>query len=224
MDCDKVIYNGAMGAGIGILGGTFDPIHYGHLAIAEDARVTLGLDRVLFVPAAQQPLKYGQHAAPATHRLAMVQLACESNPAFQVSTVEIERAGVSYTVTTLEALRAQTAVELFFILGVDALADLPKWHRANDIARFAHLVAVGRPESDLDLALLQRAVPSIEGRVHMLEGPQIELSSTALRQRIGAGRSLRYLVPDNVIAYIERHELYRNVQPSSIGAEHGAAL
>lgn len=196
-------------ATIGIIGGTFDPIHFGHLAIAEEARVALNLERVLFIPAAQQPLKHGQQSAPAQQRLEMVCLACASNPAFEVSPIEVERAGVSYTVDTLEQLHAEYAAKLCFILGADALADLPRWHRPADIATLAELVAVKRPRTHVDLAPLFREIPTLRDRVQVLEGPQLELSSTALRQRVASGRSLKYLTPDSVVEYIERHSLYR---------------
>lgn len=199
-----------MVARIGVFGGTFDPVHYGHLAIAEEARAALNLERVLFVPAAQQPLKHGHHEASALHRLAMTRLACQSNPAFEVSPIEIERAGISYTAITLEVLRTQLNAELFFIIGADALADLPLWHRATELPTLACLVAVTRPGVDVDLIRLLQAIPTLEGRMQMLEGPQLELSSTELRQRVVAGQNLRYLVPDLVVEYIERHHLYRH--------------
>lgn len=199
-----------MVARIGVFGGTFDPVHYGHLAIAEEARIALNLERVLFVPAAQQPLKHGHHAASALHRLAMARLACQSNSAFEVSTTEIERAGISYTVTTLEVLRTQLNAELFFIFGADALEDLPRWHRAAELPTLARLLAVTRPGTHVDLTALLKVIPTLEGRVQLLEGPQLELSSTELRQRVAAGRPLRYLVPDAVVEYIERYGLYRH--------------
>src|SRR5215207_4557632 len=139
-----------MTARIGILGGTFDPIHYGHLAIAEEARLALQLDHVLFVPAAQQPLKRGAHIATPEQRFAMAQLACASNPAFEVSRIELNRPGPSFTLTTLEALQAAQIGELHFILGEDALADLTRWYRAARVVELARIIAIGRPGSAPD--------------------------------------------------------------------------
>jgi nicotinate-nucleotide adenylyltransferase len=194
---------------IGILGGTFDPIHYGHLAIAEEARAALRLDRVLFVPAAHQPLKRGEHLALPEQRLEMVRRACADNAAFEPSTIELDRPGPSYTVTTLEELAAARLGELFFILGADALADLPRWYAIERVVALARIVAVGRPGSKPDLASLASLLPSLPERLTLLEGPRLEISSSELRQRVAEGRPIRYLTPDPVISYIDEHELYR---------------
>jgi nicotinate-nucleotide adenylyltransferase len=193
----------------GILGGTFDPIHYGHLAIAEEARVALGFGQVLLVPAARQPLKGGEHAATPAQRLEMARLACASNPAFAVSPIEIEREGLSYTVDTLRALRDAGLGELYFILGADAAAELHRWHSAREIAALARIVAVGRPGVALDVAALDRDLPGIAARLTILEGPGLEISSTDLRERVVAGRPIRYQTPDAVAEYIAAHGLYR---------------
>lgn len=195
---------------IGLLGGTFDPIHFGHLAIAEDARTALGLDRVLFIPAAQQPFKLNRTIASSKHRKTMVELACAGNEGFDVSDIELERQGISYTITTLEHLHALDAGELFFIIGADALVDFPKWHRAAEIPRLAQIVGVYRPGVRIDLDSLVATSPALRNRMSMLEGPQIELSSTEIRRRARLGRSLRYLTPDSVLAYIATHGLYRD--------------
>ncbi|HEU4325117.1 MAG TPA: nicotinate-nucleotide adenylyltransferase [Roseiflexaceae bacterium] len=194
---------------IGVLGGTFDPIHYGHLAIAEEARAALGLERVLLVPAAQQPFKQGITVTPAERRLEMVRLACQGNPAFEASPVELERPGPSYTVTTLEELHARLDVELLFIVGGDAVRDMPRWRRAPELPALAQIVIVQRPLVTLDLARLVEELPQLRGHYTLLEGPSIELSSTELRARVAAGRPIRYLVPDPVAAYIAEHGLYR---------------
>lgn len=194
---------------IGILGGTFDPIHYGHLAIAEEARVALRLQRVLLIPAAQQPLKLHRSAAPAEHRLAMTRLACAGNSAFEPSPIEIERSGVSYTVTTLEQLHSDNLGELHFILGADALADLARWHAAERILTLARIVAVGRPGWAPAQPSLLGALPLLAERLIMIEGPLMDLSSSEIRQRVAAGRPVRYLMPDAVVEYIDRHRLYR---------------
>lgn len=194
---------------IGVLGGTFDPIHYGHLAIAEEARVVLGLERVLLVPAAQQPFKLGSTVTPPEQRLAMVRLACQNNPAFQASPIELDRPGPSYTATTLEKLRTGLAGELFFIIGGDAVRDMPRWRRAAELPALARIAIVQRPLVTLDLARLIEELPQLRGRYTLLDGPSIELSSTELRARVAAGRPIRYLVPDPVVAYIAEHRLYR---------------
>jgi nicotinate-nucleotide adenylyltransferase len=200
---------GRMSRRIGILGGTFDPIHYGHLAIAEEARVMLGLDRVLFIPAARQPLKQSGHIATPEQRLTMAQLACDTNPAFEVSRVELDRPGLSYTLTTLEALQASTPGELHFILGADALADLPRWYGVTALVELARIVAVSRPGFTPDLTHLSQSLPALIARLTLLEGPQLDISSTALRQRIATGRPIRYQTPDAVVAYIAEQGLYR---------------
>src|SRR3712207_6579917 len=142
-----------MSGRIGILGGSLDPIHYGHLAFAEEARIALDLDRVLFIPAARQPLKPAGHGASPSQRLDMVRLACRSNATFEVSTVELDRSGPSYTVATLEALHAAKLGDLYFILGADALADLPRWYAAARIIQLSWVVAVGRPGATVDPSL-----------------------------------------------------------------------
>lgn len=201
---------------VGLLGGSFDPIHYGHLAIAEDVRIALQLERVIFIPVAQQPFKIGRHAAAAPARLAMAQLACASNPAFEVSSIELERPGPSYTITTLEAFNQSIDAELYLILGADTAADLPRWHAAARVAELARLVVVERPRVQFDGARLLAALPAAAGRLVVLAGPQIAISSTLLRQRAAAGLPLRYLTPDPVAEYIHEHRPYQ-------GARYGGA-
>jgi nicotinate-nucleotide adenylyltransferase len=194
---------------IGILGGTFDPIHYGHLAIAEEARVVLGFERVVFVPAARQPLKRGEHSATPQQRLEMTQLACSDNPAFEVSPIEIERAGPSYTVDTLEALHAQGVVDLHFIVGADAAADLYRWRAAGRIVAITRIVAIGRPGFVLDRAVLSHHLPGLEARLTLLEGPGLDISSSELRRRISTGQPIRYQTPEPVVEYIAQQRLYQ---------------
>jgi len=194
---------------IGILGGTFDPIHYGHLAIAEEARVLLQFDRVLFVPAAQQPFKLGGHMATPAQRLEMTRLACASNPAFAISPIEIERQGPSYTIDTLKALHEADLGELHFILGTDAAVELHRWHAAREIMALARIVVVGRPGIRLDGAALDRKLPGLAQRLTLLEGPGLDISSSVLRERVAAGHPIRYQTPDAVVEYIAAHGLYR---------------
>jgi nicotinate-nucleotide adenylyltransferase len=194
------------------MGGTFDPIHVGHLAIAEEAREALELDRVLFVPAARPPHKPDGAAATIDDRRAMVTLAIAGNAAFELSRIEVDRPGPSYTVDTVEALAGSG--ELTVILSAETFADLPRWHEPEwlfDLARVAVVPREGYPAPDP--AWLSATFPGREGRVTYLEGPRLGLSSTAIRARVAAGRSIRYLVPDAVEAYIAEHRLYRTDQP-----------
>lgn len=194
---------------IGILGGSFDPIHYGHLAIAEEARVALRLDRIVFVPAARQPLKHGGHGATSAQRFEMARLACATNAVFQVSPIEIERPGPSYSVVTLEEFHKTQPAEYYFILGVDAASDLGQWYAAERIIELARIVVVGRLGAAPDRERLIHRFPRLAERMLVIAGPRLDISSTLLRERVAAGLSIRYLTPDPVVEYILRHRLYR---------------
>ncbi|NOK59728.1 MAG: nicotinate-nucleotide adenylyltransferase [Chloroflexi bacterium AL-W] len=196
---------------IGILGGTFDPIHYGHLAIAEEARVALQLSRVLFIPAAQQPLKQYQPMATAKDRLAMVQRACQDNPAFEPSAIEVSRSGVSYTVTTIELLHEQESQELYFIIGTDALADMARWYNVARLLDLTKIVGIKRPGTDTSAEQFTETLPQLNTQLTLLEGPGMTLSSSELRKRLAQGQPIRYLTPDTVISYIETQKLYNTV-------------
>lgn len=199
---------------VGLLGGTFDPIHHAHLAIAEEARVVLGLNRVLFMPTAQQPLKQ-QHYSAASQRLAMTELAVADNPAFAVSNLEVERSGVSYTIDTMHELKIiEPDVEWWLIVGADSLASLPRWHAANDLVQLAHFAILERPGFELDWQALLDQFPSLATRSVRIQGPRMDLSATELRSRLQAGLPVRYLVPDAVAGYIAEHRLYL-AQPSA---------
>ena len=190
---------------LGILGGTFDPVHLAHLILGEEAREQLELERVLFVPAGQPWRKAGRQIAPAKDRLAMLRLATEDNHTFEVSEVELDRAGPSYTVDTLASLKEQHAgAELFFIMGQDALSDLPNWHDPARIAQLA-ILAVAAREGDDALEL----PPTIGASVERVAMPMVAISGSDIRKRMAAGRSIRYLVPSAVEAYIREHALYR---------------
>lgn len=198
---------------IGVFGGTFDPIHYGHLAMVEAVRATLGLELVYVVPAAHQPLKHGQHAASPAQRYAMVQLACQDNAVLMPSDMELRRPPPSYTIDTLRELHTLHGDDttLWFILGSDALALFPRWHAAKEILALAHLAVVARPGSPpIDLAQLAReaAMPTLCQRSTTVVCPQLELASSTIRQRIAAGQPVRYQLPDSVLAYIQEHALY----------------
>jgi nicotinate-nucleotide adenylyltransferase len=193
---------------VAMFGGTFDPPHVGHLALAEWAREQLSLHRVLFVPAGRPPHKRGPRLSNPEHRLAMTRLAVRGNPAFEVSTIELDNPEPSYTVKTLERLRQQRARSRWFLLvGSDSLDEFPTWREPETILELATLAVAQRPpdRSTRGPSSLPR---SFGGRVVALGNPIFEVSSTLVRRRARAGRSIRYLVPDAVAAYIDRHRLY----------------
>jgi nicotinate-nucleotide adenylyltransferase len=197
----------------GILGGTFDPIHYGHLVAGEEARRAMGLERVLFVPASRPPHKRDYRVSPSKQRLEMVRLAIADNPAFELSTVDVDRSGYSYTVDTVGLLQEQLGqtAELFFILGEDALADLPTWHKPEQLLEMCQLIAVNRPGyHSFSLRLLERQLPGVERRVHQVRIPELAIWSTELRARVASGLSIRYLVPEAVHSFIYEQHLYIN--------------
>ncbi len=194
---------------VGLLGGTFDPIHHGHLAIGEEARETLGLERVVFVPAAIPPHKPGQPVTEAGHRLAMLELAVATNPAFEVSPIEIDRGGPSFTVDTLSELRAAGIGDPWFILSSEALAGFPAWRDPERILDLCRLAVVPRGgHTALGAAWAERRFPARAGRITFLPGPLLPISGSVVRRRAAAGRSVRYLVPEAVAAYIADHQLY----------------
>lgn len=204
--------NGALG----ILGGTFDPIHIAHLAVAEEARETLGLEQVLFIPAGLPPHKLDHAITSGEERLALVRLAIADNPAFAASRMELDRPGPSYTVDTLAALReerlaAGRAPDLVLIVSADSFADFATWREPRRVLELS-IVAVAPRDGfpDTTLASVARDFPGLEDRVVLLDGPHLRLSASELRARAAAGRSLRYLVPDAVAAHIEDHALYRD--------------
>jgi nicotinate-nucleotide adenylyltransferase len=196
----------------GVFGGTFDPIHVAHLAVAEAARDTYGLRRVLFVPASEPPHKPGRGITPVEHRLAMVEAAIAGNAGFKISRIEIERPGPSYTVDTLVALRdTDPGGHLALILSAESFAELPTWHRAEGILELADLIVAPREGyRTVATETVGREVPLGETRVVHLDGPRIRLSASEIRERAAAGRSIRYLVPDAVAAYIGDHDLYQH--------------
>lgn len=196
---------------VGVLGGTFDPIHIGHLILGESARQELTLERVIFVPAGEPWRKSGRELAAAQHRLAMVRLAIAGNPHFQVSTVEVERPGPSYTADTLALLRDQLGpqAELLFIMGRDSLADLPHWREPQRIIALARLAVAERPGWPLPPdEELERALPGIRARLTTFPMAAVDLSSSEIRRRCHEGRSIRYLVPAAVEEYIHAQGLY----------------
>ena len=193
---------------VGALGGTFDPVHVGHLAVAEEAREALGLERILFVPAAMPPHKVDRPVSAPSHRFAMVELAIAGNTAFEASRIELDRTGPSYTVDTLERLAPEWR-ELVLILSAEAFRDLRTWRRPERILELARLAVVPREGyPDASRAFLAEHFPGFEDRAVFLPGPRLWLSASELRERAANGRSLRYLVPDAVATYIGDHALY----------------
>ncbi len=195
----------------GVLGGTFDPIHNGHIIVAEEVRARLNLAEVLFVPAGQPWLKVDSPILAAEHRVQMVRLAIGDEPCFKVSTMEVDRAGLSYTVDTITELQAQLGAgdELFFILGWDNLAQLPKWREPSRLIEMCYLVAVPRPGYPLpDLDSLEAVIPGLSQRVILLDKPEIDIGATEIRERVTRGLSIRHLVPKPVDEYIRKHKLY----------------
>ena len=196
---------------IGVLGGTFDPIHNGHIIVAEEVVAELGLAEVLFVPAGQPWLKQGCHVLAAEHRVEMVRLAIAGHPDFMVSTVEIERAGLTYTVDTMIELQAQLGAgnEFFFILGWDSIAQLPQWKEPSRLITVCRLVGVPRPGYLApDVHALEAEIPGLSRRVVMLDKPKIDIDATDIRNRASQGLPISHLVPALVEKYIKQHELY----------------
>ena len=196
---------------IGIMGGTFDPIHLGHLATAESVREIFALDEILFIPAARPPHKLGKPVTDEHHRLAMTTLATRSNKFFRVSDMELKRTGLSYTLDTMNELHKTfgSSTELFFIIGADSLADLSKWHASRELVRKCHFIATTRQGVDVDFS----AVESFFGatareHIHRVTTPGLEISSTDIREKARLGRSIKYLVPEVVEEYILREKLY----------------
>jgi len=195
---------------VGVLGGTFDPIHNGHLVAAEEVRAQLRLDRVVFVPAGLPPHKLTDDVSSVDHRLAMVKLAVAGNPYFTVSHVDIDRFGPCYTVDTIELLRDEWGfeVELYFIMGSDSLADILTWHRPGRLIRLCRLAVMERPGYRVDMQELERMLPGIASRIHLINSPQLDISSTDIQRRVREGLPIKYQVPEAVEDYIYEHELY----------------
>jgi len=199
---------------IGVLGGTFDPIHIGHLIVAEEARIKVGFNEVLFVPAGQPWRKLDRNITLAAHRVEMVRRAIADNPHFKLCTLEVERPGPSYTVDTLTMLRKQlgSGASLFFILGRDTLAELPLWKEPKKLVQLCRLVVAPRLGSK-DLKHLETSIPGLLDKVIQLDMPVIGISSAEIRQRIAKGLSIRYLVAPEVEKYITEQKVY----PTSAG-------
>jgi nicotinate-nucleotide adenylyltransferase len=193
------------------MGGTFDPIHHGHLVAASEAATRFSLDEVVFAPTGQPWQKQDTEVSPAEHRYLMTVIATASNPRFTVSRVDLERPGPTYTIETLRDLRAQRGAdaELFFITGADALAQILTWKDSDELFELAHFIGVTRPGH----ALSGDGLPA--DRVSLLEVPAMAISSTAVRARVREGEPVWYLVPDGVVQYIGKYDLYRGAAAST---------
>ncbi|MCS7300385.1 MAG: nicotinate (nicotinamide) nucleotide adenylyltransferase [Fimbriimonadales bacterium] len=194
---------------LAIFGGSFDPVHYGHLRLAEEAREAARLDKVLFMPAAVSPFRLHQPPSDSVHRLQMLRLAVQGNPCFEVSDLEVQRGGVSYTIDTVRSVRAQYPdAELYLILGTDALEGFMAWREPVRIAHECQLLVGTRPDYDLQ-TVLHRLPEPIRTRVQPVPMTPLGISASELRQRARDGRSLRYLTPPDVIEYIIQQRLYQ---------------
>jgi nicotinate-nucleotide adenylyltransferase len=190
---------------VGIFGGTFDPIHFGHLLLAEQAREAASLHEIWFVPAGEPPHKQGKPVTPAMERKKMVELAIEGHPQFKVNPIELMRSGPSYTVDTIMELKKQNPhVEFFLLVGADMVKNLPKWYKIKEIIQNVQVIGLGRPGFDHD------ALPEyIEERLMWIpDAVETNISSSIIRERLMLNRSVRYLVPDSVYKYIKEQGLY----------------
>ena len=196
---------------IGILGGTFDPIHIGHLILAEEAWYQLRLDCVYLAPAGDPPHKQGRRMAPVEDRVRMAELATADVDYALVSRIDADRPGPHYTSDLVRLLQQQAGADadIYFLMGMDSLRDLPTWHEARWLVDHARLVALSRHDVELDWGALERALPGVRSRVTILDMPELEIASHVIQQRVRNGQPIRHMVPRAVEAYIMKHELYR---------------
>ncbi|MFO7952001.1 MAG: nicotinate-nucleotide adenylyltransferase [Bacillota bacterium] len=197
---------------IGLMGGTFDPIHMGHLVTAEEARQQFDLDYVIFVPTGKPPHKHYAQVTLPEHRYLMTTLAVMSNPSFYVSSVEMDSEGPTYTIDTVRHFSCgeNGAPELFFITGADAILDLFNWKDYEDLLRLCTFIAVSRPGYSLEKfrETLDKNCPGMKNKVHLLEIPALAVSSTFIRERVALGKTIKYLTPEPVEQYIKKHGIY----------------
>ncbi len=199
-----------MGTRLGVMGGTFDPIHYGHLVTAEEALVQFDLDSVLFVPTGRPWMKQHEGVSPPEDRYLMTVIATASNPLFRVSRMEVDRDGPTYTVDTLRGLKERygAKTDLFFITGADAIVEILQWKDPQELFDLATFIAATRPGYDV-LAAIEKHAPVSRSEITVMSIPALAISSTDIRARIAAGRPIRYLVPEGVKSYVEKAGLYR---------------
>ncbi len=196
---------------IGIFGGTFDPIHIGHLILAEEAWFQLQLDHVYLAPAGDPPHKLGRQLAPVRDRLFMAELAAADIDSLLVSSIDADRPGPHYTSDLVRLLQTKAGpdTEFYFLMGMDSLRDLPSWHEASWLVENARLVALSRHDVTLDWEALETALPGVRSRVIILDMPELEIASHVIQQRVRNGQPIRHMVPRSVEAYIHKHNLYR---------------
>ncbi len=190
---------------LGIYGGTFDPVHVGHLIMAQEAVARLRLDRLLFLPTGRPAHKRSRHITPANHRVAMLRLALRGNPRFGISRLEADRDAVAFTAVTLEHLARTEKAELYFLMGQDSLEEFRTWRDPDRILSLARLVVAPRGDG-----MLGSLDPATRRRVIFLKPPRIDIAASEIRRRLRRGSTVRYWVPDAVLAYIRRHGLYRS--------------
>lgn len=194
---------------LGIIGGTFNPIHIGHLIIAESVREAYELDHVLFIPARIPPHKKAERAS-ALHRLEMTRLAVMTNPNFSVSDMEMKRTGPSYSIDTIRELRKLhgDSVELYFIAGTDTIQDLPNWRKVEEVLTLCNFIGATRPDGTEIIDNIVEQFGELGKKIHQLRVPEVEISSTDLRNRLHSGKSVRYMIPQTVIEYIRQNGVY----------------
>lgn len=204
-----------MASGIALFGGSFNPVHHGHLIVARAVAEELNVARLVFVPSANPPHKMGQDLADAADRLEMVRLAVAGEPLFETSDIEVRRHGPSYTILTIEEYRSRltTGQDLYWIIGGDTISELHTWFRARELVDLCRIVTAVRPGFETpDLSVLQPTLTHAQVerlRQGILQTPRVDISATEVRRRVAAGRSTRFLVPEAVLEYIEGHKLYR---------------
>lgn len=202
---------------IGFLGGTFDPVHFGHLHVAQSLGQALDLDRIIWIPAGRPPHKRGQIVSADHDRITMLEVALADSPRDEISTIEIERDGPSYTVDTLELLHDRLEpAKLTFLMGEDSLRDLPTWRDPERILRYADVAVAGRPGVAVDLDALFEEIPSARGRIHVVPVDEIAISSSEIRRRVAANLSVSDMVPAGVADYIRSHGLYDHTRGPSL--------
>lgn len=198
---------------IGLMGGTFNPIHLGHLIMCEYIRMDCNLDKVIFIPSSNPPHKDKSQVMSVAHRYDMVQLAIEDNPYFEVSSIEMDRQGNSYTIDTIEELKTQYKDdEFYFIIGGDNLHELIKWKDASKLLKTTSFIVIGRQgvDEDINMLKIKEYEEVYNAKIHYLNAPLIEISSTTIRDYLKEGKSIRYMVPKKVEDYIMLHKLYRS--------------
>jgi len=197
---------------LGIMGGTFDPIHYGHLVAAEGARYEFNLEKVIFVPAGRPPHKLNYKITDPWQRFTMTSLAVQSNPFFEVLPLEVERPGPSYAIDTVrEIIRLYPGMEVYFITGADAVSEILTWKNTEQLLSICHFIAATRPGYRMDdmWEKLKRLPGELKDRIHCMEVPALAISSSDIRQRLRDGRPIKYLLPEPVEEYIIKNKIYR---------------